>query len=57
MSDLLAKRSNSGSITFQNLFASIYRVVGIDPTSTLRDFDGRPQYLLVDPQPIRELLA
>ena len=55
--DSRAELSTSGSITFQNLFSTIYHVLGIDPTATLRDFNGRPQYLLEDSQPIRELLV
>jgi uncharacterized protein (DUF1501 family) len=55
--DRRAEQSTAGSITFQNLFATLYGVLGIDPTTTLRDFNGRPQYLLDDPRPIRELLG
>jgi hypothetical protein len=55
--DRRAERATSGSITFQNLMATLYHVLGIDPASTLPDFNGRPQYLLDDPQPIRELLG
>lgn len=55
--DRRAELSTSGSVTFQNVFSTIYRVLGIDPTTTLRDFNGRPQYLLDDPQPVRELLT
>lgn len=40
----------------QNVFATIYRVLGIDPSTTLPDFQGRPRYLLDDGEPIRELL-
>jgi hypothetical protein len=54
--DSRAERSSSGHITFQNLFATIYHVLGIDAASQLTDFNGRPQYLLDDPEPVRELL-
>ena len=55
--DRRAERSTTGLITFQNLMSTIYHVLGVDPTATLPDFNGRPQYLLDDPQPIRELLG
>jgi hypothetical protein len=55
--DSRAERSKSGSISFQNIFATIYRVLGIDPATTLADFNGRPQYLLEDREPIRELVG
>lgn len=40
----------------QNLLATFYHVLGIDPTTTLPDHAGRPIYLLDDPAPIKELL-
>jgi hypothetical protein len=55
--DSRAEKSKSGHITFQNVIATIYRVLGIDPRATLPDFSGRPQYLLDDPRPVRELVA
>jgi hypothetical protein len=55
--DSRAERAKSGSITFQNLIATIYHVLGIDPASTIPDFNGRPQYLLDDPTPVRELVS
>ena len=42
--------------TPQNVLATLYRVLGIDPTTTLPDYSGRPMYLLDDPDPIKELL-
>lgn len=41
----------------QNVLATIYQVLGIDPSATLPDFSGRPTYLIDDRQPIRELLG
>jgi hypothetical protein len=55
--DSRAERAKSGSITFQNLIATIYHVLGIEPHATLPDFNGRPQYLLEDPTPVRELVG
>jgi len=53
--DSRAESSRSGPITFQNIMATIYRVLGIDPNMTLPDFNERPQYLLDHPEPIGEL--
>jgi len=43
--------------TPQNVLATLYRVLGVDPTTTLPDHQGRPVYLLDDPEPIRELTS
>jgi hypothetical protein len=53
--DSRAERARSGSITFENIFSTIYRVLGIDPATTLPDFGGRPQFLLDDREGVREL--
>ncbi|MSR56685.1 MAG: DUF1501 domain-containing protein [Planctomycetaceae bacterium] len=53
--DPRAEQSLTGKLTFQSLMATIYRVLGIDPEDRLADFNGRPQYLLDDREPIREL--
>jgi hypothetical protein len=55
--DSRGERSKSGTVTFQNVLATIYHVLGIDPATTLPDFRGRPQYLLEDRAPIAELDA
>ena len=55
--DSRAERALSGRISFQNILATIYQTLGIDPASQLLDFNGRPHYLLDDWTPIRELLA
>jgi hypothetical protein len=54
--DSRAERSRSGQISFQNVLATIYHVLGIDPGLQLTDFNGRPQYLLDDREPIAELV-
>jgi hypothetical protein len=54
--DSRAERSRSGKISFQNVLATIYHVLGIDPGLQLADFNGRPQYLLDDREPIAELI-
>lgn len=42
--------------TPQNVLATLYRVLGIDPETTLPDHQGRPMYLLDDRRPIVELV-
>jgi hypothetical protein len=54
--DSRAERSKNGKIGFQNIMATIYRVLGIDPSQQLTDYNGRPQYVLEDRTPIEELL-
>lgn len=55
--DSRAERSINGTISFQNIMATIYHTLGIDLDVKLPDFNGRPQFLLDDYTPIRELLA
>ena len=55
--DPRAERSTSGTITFQNVMSTIYHVLNIDPETKLPDFNGRPQHLLNDRTPIRELVG
>jgi hypothetical protein len=46
----------SRPVHFQDVFATLYRNLGIDPsTTTLADPNGRPQHLLEFGQAIREL--
>jgi hypothetical protein len=42
--------------TPQNILATLYHVLGIDPSATLPDHNGRPQYLLDDRDPVKELI-
>lgn len=55
--DSRAEASTNGKITFQNIVATIYRVLGIEMETKIPDFNGRPQYMLEDREPIRELLG
>jgi len=43
-------------VSFQNVFATLYHNLGIDPATTLPNQFGRPMYLLDQREPIRELL-
>jgi hypothetical protein len=54
--DSRAERSKTGKIGFQNIMATIYHVLGIDPSQQLIDYNGRPQYVLEDRTPIDELI-
>ena len=42
--------------TPQNVLATLYRVLGIDPALTLPNHQGRPMYLLDDRRPVEELV-
>jgi len=53
--DSRGERAKTGATTFQNVIATIYTILGIDPKATLSDFTGRPQFLLDDTKPIKEL--
>jgi hypothetical protein len=44
-------------VMFQNILATIYQLMGIDLETALPDFNGRPQYLLDDREPIRALVG
>jgi hypothetical protein len=43
-------------VTFQNVFATLYHRLGIDPATTVEDRGGRPMALLDEREPIRELI-
>jgi uncharacterized protein (DUF1501 family) len=43
-------------IRMQNMLATMYRILDIDPAATVQDFGGRPQYVLEDRDPINALL-
>ncbi len=43
-------------VSFQNVFATLYHNLGIDPSSAVADRSGRPMYLLEEQQPIREVV-
>jgi hypothetical protein len=42
-------------IQIQNVLATLYPLLGIDPAITIRDHNGRPQYLLEDREPVAGL--
>jgi hypothetical protein len=54
--DRLGERSRGRPHTAQNLLATLYRVLGIDPSLCFTDHTGRPQYILDNHEPIAELV-
>ena len=44
-------------IRMQNVLATLYTLLGIDPAATFHDPTGRPLPLLDDPRPINALLS
>jgi hypothetical protein len=54
--DSHAARPKSRGVGAQNILATIYHALGIDPSLTVPDFSGRPMYLLDDREPIEELV-
>jgi hypothetical protein len=53
--DRLGTRPHSRPVTPENIHATIYTVLGIDPKLQLFDNTGRPVPVLDDPTPIQEL--
>jgi hypothetical protein len=62
MGQVVGKTDRHGAVSVgrpykpQNLLATLYHVLGIDPATTLPDHNGRPQYLLDDRERIAELI-
>jgi hypothetical protein len=54
-SDARGERAVGKPIYMQNVLATIYPKLGIDPASTIRDHNGRPQYVLEERTPVVEL--
>ena len=54
--DRLAQEATERKMSFQCVFATLYRQLGIPLETTLIDPNGRPQYLLDDREPILELI-
>ncbi len=50
------ERPAAGQCTVQQVLATLYRVIGIDPAQTLPDNSGRPVHIVEDRELIRELL-
>ena len=54
--DARAERAKGKPYTPQNVLATIYHVLGIDPARAFPDFQGRPMHLLDDREKIQELI-
>lgn len=54
--DAHAGRSTGKPYTPANIFANLYRHLGIDPAMTIPDRNGRPMHVLDDREPVRELI-
>ena len=54
--DAHAERAKGKPYTPQNVLATIYHVLGIDPALAFPDYQGRPVHLVDDRQKIRELI-
>ena len=52
----LAEEPVDRPVTFQEVFATLYHNLGIDPSLTIPNHAGRPMYLLDQREPIREVL-
>jgi hypothetical protein len=51
-----ADQAKDRPVTFQEVFATLYRNLGIDPGTTVPNHEGRPMYLLDRFEPIPELV-
>jgi hypothetical protein len=56
-SDSKGYRPNSNPVRPEDLVATLYQAMGIDPNSVVPDVDGRPRPLLMSGAPIRKILA
>ncbi len=54
--DARGERAVGKPIRMQNMLTTVYGVLGIDPSMTFPDHNGRPQYLLEDRQPVAGLV-
>lgn len=55
--DSRGERAIERPIRVSNVLATLYRVLGIDTSTTFTDHNGRPQYVLEDREPVRELVS
>lgn len=54
--DSRAEQPVGRPIRVQNVLATLYHLLDIDPAATFNDYNGRPQYVLDDREPVRELI-
>jgi hypothetical protein len=51
------EKTTSNPIGMKSVLAGVYRILGVDPTQTIVDHNGRPQMILDEPEPLAGLLA
>ncbi len=56
VTDRYAGNVLSRPVSYQDIFATLYHNLGINPETTLLDSTGRPQHLVVEGKPLRELV-
>jgi hypothetical protein len=54
--DRRGERPRGRPFRYQNVLATLYHVLGIDPAQTLPDHTGRPMHLLDEQEPIGPLV-
>ena len=54
--DAFAAYPKDRPVTFQNVFATLYHNLGIDPATKVVDRSGRPMFLLDETEPIAEVI-
>jgi hypothetical protein len=54
--DAIGERPKDRAYNPQNFLATLYHVLGIDPSITFPDHSGRPRYVLDDRERIAELV-
>jgi Protein of unknown function (DUF1501) len=54
--DKIAGSAKDRPVTFQEVFATLYHNLGIDPGTAVPDRSGRPMYLLDEREPILEVI-
>jgi hypothetical protein len=56
-SDKIASDPLERAVSPKDILATIYHLLGIDPSSTISDLQGRPMAIAPDAEVIREVLA
>ena len=54
--DKIAAYPKDRPVTFQQVFATLYHNLGIDPATRVSDRGGRPMALLDEPEPLAEVI-
>jgi hypothetical protein len=54
--DKQAAYAKDRPVSFQNVFATLYHNLAIDPGAVVSDRGGRPMYFLDEREPLREVV-